>query len=43
MNAKRKLKNIGYPKSYAKKSDYDPPFWIDSQFLTDSLILDSCC
>jgi hypothetical protein len=26
MNTKRRLKNIGNSKSYAQKSDFDPPF-----------------
>jgi hypothetical protein len=31
MNAKRRLKKH----CYVRKSDFDPPFWIQSQFLTN--------
>jgi hypothetical protein len=27
--------NIDNSQSYAKKSDFDPPFWIDQQFLAN--------
>jgi hypothetical protein len=45
MNAKRRLKNVGYYQSYVKKSDFDPPFWIEPPFLTHltRFALDSCC
>jgi hypothetical protein len=33
MNAKRRLKNVGYSQNYVKKSDFDPPFCIELPFL----------
>jgi hypothetical protein len=31
----KKRKNVGNFKSYAKKSDFDPPFWIVPPLTTD--------
>jgi hypothetical protein len=38
-------KNIGYSQSNVKKSDFDPPFWIELPFLSHLTknALDSCC
>jgi hypothetical protein len=45
INAKRRLKNVGYSQNYVKKSDFDPPFWIEPSFSTHltKYSLDSCC
>jgi hypothetical protein len=42
---KEDWKNVGYSQGYVKKSDFDPPFWIEPPFLTHLTknALDACC
>jgi hypothetical protein len=42
---KKIAKNVGNIKSYSKKYDFDPPFWIDPPFLPKltKFALDSYC
>jgi hypothetical protein len=45
MNAKNILKSVRNSLSYAENSDFDPPFWIEPQFLINlkNYALDSRC